>query len=210
MRLQNSAYLKEDDCVIIGLTGSIASGKSTVSAILRDKGYPIVDADKIARQVVEAGTPVIQKIEERFGRGVIHEDRTLNRERLGALIFGDAEKRNQLNQLIHPAIRAEMLRQRDMHLQAGNQTVIMDIPLLFESQLQSYVEKIIVVAVTPAIQEERLMKRNGFTAEEASSRIASQIPVAEKAAAADAVIDNNGTVAETEDQVSQLLEKWAL
>lgn len=196
--------------MIIGLTGSIASGKSTVSNILLEKGYPIVDADRIARQVVEPGTAVIQQIEEAFGRDVIHEDGTLNRERLGTLIFDEEEKRKRLNNIIHPAIRAEMLRQKEAHLQAGAKTVIMDIPLLFESNLQSYVEKIVVVAVTPAIQQERLMKRNGFTEEEAVNRIASQISVEEKAAAADAVIDNNGTVEETEKQVIQLLEKWGL
>ncbi|HLR11250.1 MAG TPA: dephospho-CoA kinase [Sporosarcina sp.] len=196
--------------MIIGLTGSIASGKSTVSNILLEKGYPIVDADRIARQVVEPGTAVIQQIEEAFGRDVIHEDGTLNRERLGTLIFDEEEKRKRLNNIIHPAIRAEMLRQKEAHLQAGAKTVIMDIPLLFESNLQSYVEKIVVVAVTPAIQQERLMKRNGFTEEEAANRIASQISVEEKAAAADAVIDNNGTVEETEKQVIQLLEKWGL
>lgn len=196
--------------MIIGLTGSIASGKSTVSNILLEKGYPIVDADRIARQVVEPGTAVIQQIEEAFGRDVIHEDGTLNRERLGTLIFDEEEKRKRLNNIIHPAIRAEMLRQKEAHLQAGAKTVIMDIPLLFESNLQSYVEKIVVVAVTPAIQQERLMKRNGFTEEEAVNRIASQISVEEKAAAADAVIDNNGTVEETEKQIIQLLEKWGL
>src|SRR5699024_8190495 len=142
MRLHHDYIIEGGRELIIGLTGSIASGKSTVSNILLEKGYPIVDADRIARQVVEPGTAVIQQIEEAFGRDVIHEDGTLNRERLGTLIFDEEEKRKRLNNIIHPAIRAEMLRQKEAHLQAGAKTVIMDIPLLFESNLQSYVEKI--------------------------------------------------------------------
>lgn len=196
--------------MIIGLTGSIASGKSTVSNMLSEKGLPIVDADLIARQVVEPGTAVMQQIEETFGKDVIHPDGTLNREQLGAIIFDNAEKRDRLNNIMHPAIRAEMLRQKEAYIKAGEKTVIMDIPLLFESNLQSYVEKIIVVAVTPPVQKERLMKRNGLTDEEATARISSQIPVAEKVEVADAVIDNDGTIEETRKQLLLLMKEWNL
>lgn len=196
--------------MIIGLTGSIASGKSTVSNMLSEKGLPIVDADLIARQVVEPGTAVMQQIEEAFGKDVIHPDGTLNREQLGAIIFDNAEKRDRLNNIMHPAIRAEMLRQKEAYIKAGEKTVIMDIPLLFESNLQSYVEKIIVVAVTPPVQKERLMKRNGLTDEEATARISSQIPVAEKVEVADAVIDNDGTIEETRKQLLLLMKEWDL
>lgn len=178
--------------------------------MLSERGFPIVDADLIARQVVEPGTAVMQQIEEVFGTDVIHADGKLNRERLGAMIFEDAEKRGRLNNIMHPAIRAEMLKQKEAYVKAGAKTVIMDIPLLFESNLQSYVEKIIVVAVTPSVQKERLMKRNGLTEKEAMARISSQKPVAEKVAAADAVIDNDGTIAETKEQLLQLVEKWDL
>lgn len=109
---------------------------------------------------------------------------------------------------MHPAIRAEMLRQKEAHLANGAKTVIMDIPLLFESQLQSFVEKILVVTVTPDNQKIRLMKRNKFTEEEAMHRIQSQLPLKVKEAGADAVIDNNGTIEETKKQVEILLEKW--
>lgn len=196
--------------MIIGLTGSIASGKSTVSAMLKEKGYPIVDADEIARLVVEPGTPVIQEIEEAFGREVIREDGSLHRENLGALIFGDEEKRKKLNGIIHPAIRAEMLKQKETHLANGANTIIMDIPLLFESKLQSFVERIIVVTVTPEVQKERLMKRNELTEQEAVKRIASQLPLAVKEAKADAVIDNNGTIEKTAQQLEDLLERWRI
>lgn len=194
--------------MIIGLTGSIASGKSTVSAMLKERGLPIVDADEIARLVVKPGTPGIQQIEEVFGQEVIHADGTLNREALGSMIFENEEKRKKLNAILHPAIRAEMLRQKEAHLANGAQTVILDIPLLFESKLQSFVEKIIVVTVTPENQKKRLMERNGLTEEEAAARIQSQLSLTEKEAGADAVIDNNGTIKETEIQIDNLLEKW--
>ena len=129
--------------MIIGLTGSIASGKSTVSAMFKNKGFAIVDADKIARLVVEPGTLVIKQLAETFGEEVIKEDGSLNREKLGEHIFANSEAREQLNSIMHPAIRKEMLKQKDERLAEGAKTVIMDIPLLFESKLQSFVDKII-------------------------------------------------------------------
>jgi len=196
--------------MIIGLTGSIASGKSTVSKMLKQLGYPIVDADEIARLVVEPGTSVIKRIGETFGEEVLNEDGSLNRETLGGRIFGNVEEREKLNSIIHPAIREEMLRQREDHLTAGANTVIMDIPLLFESKLQSFVEKIIVVSVTPEVQAQRLIARNQLTETEASKRISSQLPMEIKEAGADAVINNNGTVEETEAQLQKIIVKWVL
>ncbi|WP_216667729.1 dephospho-CoA kinase [Sporosarcina jiandibaonis] len=196
--------------MIIGLTGSIASGKSTVSKMLKEKGFPIVDADKIARQVVEPGTSVIKEIGEHFGDEVLNEDGSLNREKLGERIFKNEEERKKLNSIIHPAIRNEMIRQKEQWISNGANTVIMDIPLLFESKLQSFVEKIIVVSVTPEIQKERLIARNKLNEQEAADRINSQLPMVEKEAGADAVIDNNGTIEETKMQVESLLDKWDL
>jgi dephospho-CoA kinase len=196
--------------MIIGLTGSIASGKSTVSNMLKEKGYPIVDADKIARQVVEPGTPVIKEIAEHFGDEVLNEDGSLNREKLGKRIFKSEEERKKLNSIIHPAIRNEMIRQKEQWISKGAGTVILDIPLLFESKLQSFVEKIIVVSVTPEIQKQRLIARNELNEQEAADRINSQLLMVEKEAGADAVIDNNGTIEETKMQVETLLDKWKL
>jgi dephospho-CoA kinase len=196
--------------MIIGLTGSIASGKSTVSNMLKEKGYPIVDADKIARQVVEPGTPVIKEIAEHFGDEVLNVDGSLNREKLGERIFKSEEERKKLNSIIHPAIRNEMIRQKEQWISKGAGTVILDIPLLFESKLQSFVEKIIVVSVTPEIQKQRLIARNELNEQEAADRINSQLLMVEKEAGADAVIDNNGTIEETKMQVETLLDKWNL
>ncbi len=194
--------------MIIGLTGSIASGKSTVANMLREKGYPIVDADLIAREVVEPGSPVLDKIQQAFGKDVVREDGTLNREQLGAIIFTDEAKRQQLNELIHPAIRGQMVSQKESYLAQGYQTVIMDIPLLFESKLHDYVEKILVVSVTKELQKQRLIARNELTEEEADSRIASQLDMDSKEQGADAVIHNNDTIEETEKQLEVILANW--
>src|SRR5690606_25320381 len=174
--------------MIIGLTGSIASGKSTVSKMLEKKGYPIIDADKVARQVVEPGSETLKKIEVLFGAEVIKQDGTMDREKVGALIFSNPAMRKQLNDIIHPAIRGEMLRQRSAYLAEGYQTIIMDIPLLFESKLQHFVDKILVVSVTEENQLARLMLRNGLSEQDAKSRISSQLPTTGKEEGADAVI----------------------
>lgn len=194
--------------MIIGLTGSIATGKSTVSRMLKEKGYKIVDADEISRQVVKPGSTVLEEIASVLGSDLILPTGELDRDKLGALIFNDPLEREKLNKIIHPAIRQEMVRQKEFWLEKGSQTVIMDIPLLFESKLQSYVEKIIVVSVAPSIQRERLMVRNNLSLEEADARITSQLPVSEKEKGADAVINNDGTLEETERQLDAILSKW--
>jgi len=194
--------------MIIGLTGSIASGKSTVAKMLKDYGLPIVDADVVARLVVEPGTPTLQKIVEVFGEDALLEDGAMNRQKIGSIIFHDEEKRKELNSIIHPAIRQEMLRQRDEYIENGEKTVIMDIPLLFESKLQHFVEKILVVYVSEETQLERLILRNQLTEEDAKARIASQLPLSEKIHGADAVINNNGTIEETAQQLEAILRKW--
>lgn len=193
--------------MIIGLTGSIASGKSTVSSMLKEKSYPIVDADEIARLVVEPGTSTIQEIREVFGEEVLQKDGSLNRAKLGERIFGDEAERNKLNAIMHPAIRTEMLRQKEYHLANGENTVVMDIPLLFEGKLQSLVDKIIVVSVSTETQKSRLIARNQFTEEEAESRMNSQLPMELKENNADFVVDNNGSLEETKTQLEAILKK---
>ncbi|ETP69337.1 dephospho-CoA kinase [Planococcus glaciei] len=194
--------------MIIGLTGSIASGKSTVSAMLAEMGYPIVDADKVARLVVEPGSETLEKIRVLFGEEVILPDGTMDRKKVGELIFNDPASRKKLNDVIHPAIRMEMLRQRGEFLDQGFETVIMDIPLLFESRLQHLVDKVLVVSVTEEHQLKRLMERNGLSEKEARARIASQLPMSVKEEGADAVIYNNGSVDETKWQLNRILDQW--
>ena len=194
--------------MIIGLTGSIATGKSTVAAMLKEFGLPIVDADIVARQVVEPGSETLAKIAEAFGDDVIREDGTMDREKVGSIIFHEPERRQELNNIIHPAIRTEMLRQRDEFIANGFEHVVMDIPLLFESKLQHFVEKILVVSVKEETQLARLMERNGFSEEEAKARIATQLPVSVKAEAADAVVYNDGTLGDSKEQLTLILKSW--
>lgn len=194
--------------MIIGLTGSIATGKSTIASMLKEYGLPIVDADLVARKVVEPGTETLTRIEEAFGADVIKEDGTMDREKVGAIIFHQPEKRQVLNNIIHPAIRAEMLRQRDEYLANGEAHVVMDIPLLFESKLQHFVEKILVVSVKEETQLARLMERNGFSEEEARARISTQLPIQVKIEGADAVIYNDGTIERSKEQLELILKEW--
>ncbi len=194
--------------LIIGLTGSIASGKSTVAKMLEEVGLPIVDADLVARIVVEPGTPTLEKISEVFGKEVLLENGELNREKLGEIIFHNPAKRVELNSIMHPAIRQEMLRQRDELTEAGEPHIVMDIPLLFESHLQHFVEKILVVSVTEENQLTRLMERNHLSKEEALARIATQLPLSEKEKGADAVIYNNRDLENTRTQLLAILKEW--
>lgn len=193
--------------MIIGLTGSIASGKSTIAGMLKEMGLPIVDADLVARQVVEVGSPTLAKIAEEFGEDVLLPSGEMDRAKVGAIIFNDEQKRLHLNGIIHPAIREEMIRQRDAFVVEGKH-VVMDIPLLFESQLQHFVEKILVVTVSPEVQLQRLMARNGLSKEEAEARIASQLPLKEKEDGADAIIYNDGTIEQSKQQLIEIMRKW--
>ncbi len=199
---------KVGERMIIGLTGSIATGKSTVANMLKKRGIPVVDADEVARIVVEKGRPALQKIVEVFGENVLLEDGTLNRPALGNIIFNDPEARNTLNAIMHPAIREEMESQKACHIQNEEPIIIMDIPLLFENHLTDTVDRIVVVTVDEGTQLHRLMKRNDLTEEEAEARIQSQISIREKAQRADDVIDNSSTLEKTEEQVEALIAKW--
>lgn len=196
--------------LIIGLTGSIGTGKSLISNQFRKLNIPVVDADLIAREVVEPGQAAYNKIVKTFGKDILQDDDTLDRKALGNIVFNDQEKRKKLNAIIHPAIRKEMLKQRDEYVQQGELCVVLDIPLLYESGLTHYVDKVIVVFVEPEVQVKRIISRDNSTEEEARSRINSQIPVADKVNKADAVIDNNGSKEESYKQLEDILKQWGI
>ncbi|HEU5139602.1 MAG TPA: dephospho-CoA kinase [Bacillales bacterium] len=196
--------------MVIGLTGGIASGKSTVSRIIQDAGYALIDADVYAREVVEPGEEAYNKIIAHFGEGILHGDGTLDRKKLGAIIFNDEQERSVLNGIVHPAVREKMNDQKAAYRVEGRQAVVLDIPLLFESKLTGTVDRILLVDVNEDVQVNRLMERDGSTKEEALSRIRSQIPLAEKRPHADAIIDNNGTTLETKEQLLDLFKQWDL
>ncbi|CDO01660.1 Dephospho-CoA kinase [Oceanobacillus picturae] len=194
--------------LIIGLTGSIASGKSTVSLMFHDLNVPVIDADKISREVVNPHEDAYNKIVDTFGNSILQDDKTIDRAKLGEIIFNDHVMREKLNNIVHPAVRERMLAKRDAFVKAGVPTVVLDIPLLFESNLTHLVDKTLVISVTESVQLTRLMTRNGYNEQEARQRIQSQIPITEKVKMADAVIDNNGTKQETYEQLEQLLQQW--
>mgnify|MGYP001197116081 FL=1 len=197
--------------MIIGLTGGIASGKSTVSKMMADLGAKIIDADQVARQVVEPGEPTLHKIVDRFGEEILHADGTLDRKKLGNIVFRDQTARMDLNQIIHPAIRTQMKKQLDDALQSGEKCIVMDIPLLFESERSKReypLDKILVIYVPEPIQIKRLMAREGIDETLASQKINSQIPMEEKKDMGDAYIDNSGTLESTKKQLLSILKQW--
>lgn len=195
---------------VIGLTGGIASGKSTVSNMLREKGFTLIDADIAAREVVNIGEEAYLAIVKEFGKEILQEDLTINRGKLGAIVFHQEEKRLLLNSIVHPAVRKYMMTKKEEAIASGKNTVILDIPLLFESKLTYMVEKTILVYVEEDIQLKRLMERNHFSEEEAKARISSQMCIKDKISLADAVIDNNGSIKETEKQLNMLIKSWEM
>ncbi|BBW95303.1 dephospho-CoA kinase [Geobacillus icigianus] len=192
----------------IGLTGGIASGKSTVSAMMRQLGLPVIDADEAARAVVRPGEDAYRQIVAAFGPGILQKNGDIDRAKLGAIVFSDEAERTKLNAIVHPAVRRRMLAEKEELVRAGAKTIVLDIPLLFESGLTDWVDKVLVVFVDEETQLRRLMARNGFTKEEALARIRAQWPLAEKVKRADAVLDNNGTIEETRRQLLAVLETW--
>ncbi|WP_028777516.1 dephospho-CoA kinase [Shimazuella kribbensis] len=191
--------------MIYGLTGGIATGKSTVANMFRKLGAVIIDADQISRQVVEPNTIGAQKIKSHFGKDLFSAEGQLKREKLAQLIFHDSEARIQLNALLHPIIMDEMQRQSDQVIQQDEQAfMIWDIPLLYEENLTNFVQKVIVIYVPEEVQRTRLQLRNNLSRDEADSRIRSQLSIEVKKSLADYLIDNSGTAQQTKRQVVAL------
>ncbi|VVT45678.1 uncharacterized protein SAPINGB_P000836 [Magnusiomyces paraingens] len=196
--------------IILGLTGGIATGKSTVSKRLREHHkLTIVDADVIARQVVEPGTPAYKAIINHFGASVTLPDgKGLDRPALGRLVFGNEPNRQFLNSVVHPAVRREMLRQVALAYMRGCDIVVLDVPLLYESKLDRFCSSSVVVSCAEDTQLTRLLARDPHLSEDdARKRIASQMSMSEKEARAQHVIDNNGTLEELYDQIDALINK---
>lgn len=190
----------------IGLTGGIACGKSTVAAMLAARGAILVDADAIAREVVEPGSPALGEIAVRFGQDVINEDGSLHRKRLGEIVFADPNAKRDLEQILHPRIRQIMMgRMRENESRYPDKLVVVDVPLLYESKLESWFSEVMVVYVPREIQLTRLIQRDGLTTELAERRLSAQLPIDEKKARADYVIDNQGSLSATEEQVETFL-----
>ncbi|TWW13123.1 dephospho-CoA kinase [Dellaglioa algida] len=186
---------------ILGLTGGIATGKSTVSHIFKNSNVPVIDADIIARQVVEPESETLKMIINEFGEKYLMENGTLNRKKLGKLVFNDGVALEKLNGVIHPAIRKEILAQIQSYRKLGSPLIVLDMPLLFEESYQTICDAVMVVFVPEITQLKRLINRDGLTSAEARLRIKAQWPIQKKKDLADFVIDNSTTVAVTRGQV---------
>ncbi|HDC8069189.1 TPA: dephospho-CoA kinase [Staphylococcus aureus] len=191
---------------VIGLTGGIASGKSTVSELLSVFGFKVVDADKAAREAVKKGSKGLAQVREVFGDEAIDENGEMNRRYMGDLVFNHPEKRLELNAIIHPIVRDIMEEEKQEYLKQGY-NVIMDIPLLFENELKNTVDEVWVVYTSESIQMDRLMQRNNLSLEDAKARVYSQISIDKKSRMADHVIDNLGDKLELKQNLERLLEE---
>ncbi|KAJ8414386.1 hypothetical protein AAFF_G00052560 [Aldrovandia affinis] len=193
---------------LVGLTGGIASGKSTVSSVLRDLGCPIIDADVVARQVVEPNSPAYRRIVQHFGPDILLENGEIDRQKLGQIIFSSTEKRRLLNSITHPEIHKAMFKQILLYFLRGYRYVVLDVALLFETRrLTRFLNHTVVVYCDPATQLARLMQRDELTQEQAEGRIASQMPLNEKRGLASHVIENSGSREDTHRQVLRLHTK---
>jgi dephospho-CoA kinase len=187
--------------ILVGLTGGVATGKSTVAKMFERCGAVVIDADQLAREVVRPGRPAWRDIVRRFGKSVLNGDRTINRQALGAVVFQDRKKLRQLERIIHPRVAREQARlAKQTYRKNPHAVVIYDVPLLFEAGIDKRVDKIIVVTADQKTQLARLRKRNGFSRSEALRRIRNQMPLSKKARMADIVID--GTLPRRDTMIS--------
>ena len=190
-----------------GLTGGIASGKSSVSQILKDEGFAVVDADAIAREVVEAGSPGLAAVVAQFGTAVVRPDGSLDRKKLGQLVFGNPEKLLQLENILHPLVKQETWKQRQGHQSQGREFVFYDVPLLFEKNMQSEFDGIIVVTASDELLRQRMKKRDQLSDEEITNRLKAQLPLSEKMKKATWVIDNHGTLEDLRRAVLKVFQE---
>lgn len=187
---------------VIGITGGIASGKSTVAEMLAARGAHIIDADRLAREAVEPERPAWREIVRWLGEDILLPDRTIDRRRLGELVFKDRVMRDRLNNIVHPRVEKLFIRELEkIRREDPAAVVVYDVPLLIESGRLDRYDLILLVYVTPANQLERLCRRNNLEQEAAEKRLQAQIPLEEKKKHAHVIIDNSGSIAETEQQV---------
>ena len=191
----------------VGLTGGIASGKSAVSGIFRERGIPVICADELAREVVKPGSNGLKEIKATFGDSVVDPQGEINRPELARIVFSDPSKRKLLEAIIHPRVSREKERLVKEHQKKGNPIVVVDVPLLFEAGWETDFDTIILVYTPRKLQKKRLLKRDGISSDEASSRLNAQMDIESKKTLADIIIDNSGPLEQTEKQVSGIVDK---
>ncbi len=191
----------------LGLTGGIASGKSTADEFFKKKKIPIIDSDLIAHKIMEIGQNGYKAVVDYFGTDILNDDQTINRRKLGGIVFNDKAKLKKLNELTHPLVHQEIKQQMARYRANQEKLVVIDVPLLFESGFESLCNGVLVISITPELQIERLMKRNAFTKKEAIARINNQMPLSEKEKRATYVVANTGTIDDLEKKLSDLLQE---
>jgi dephospho-CoA kinase len=192
---------------VIGLTGGIGTGKSTVARMLAQLGAAILDADAIGKSVVEEDPEVLHELQQEFGQDIVDDDGRLKRQELGHRIFGDLQKVERLNRIVHPHLIARLKQEEEKALRSGAPLVVVDAALIFEADLEDHFNHIVVVTAALPQRLERVRKRDEFTDEQIMQRIQSQIPIEEKEKHADTVLRNDGSVEELEKSVHELFQR---
>jgi dephospho-CoA kinase len=192
---------------LLGLTGGIASGKSTVAAILRRLGVAIINADELSREVVQPGQEAWKEIVDTFGPAILQEDKTLDRRKLRKIVFDNPEARKKLEAIIHPRVRALAEKKISELAATGSSIIVYEVPLLFEAQIHLWLRPVILVACDVETQKKRLLERDRLTEAEAQQHLDAQMSLEDKRKLADYVIENNGDLEELERQVRGVLQK---
>lgn len=190
---------------VLGLTGGIATGKSTADSFFKKKKIPVVDADKIAHHIYDPVKPAYNAILTKFGQKLLDSEKRIDRKKLGQLVFADSVKLQQLNAIVQPFIYQEIDQQLNFYRKQSAEIVVLDAPVLYETNGQGRCDKVLVINLPYPMQLKRLMARNGLNEAAAKARIESQMPLAEKVARADYVVDNTGTIESLEDKLQQVL-----
>ncbi len=199
------ALKRKDHCLLLGVTGGIASGKTAVAHMLKELGAPMIDFDLIARQVVEPGKPALQKIVDYFGKQILQEDGTLDRKKLSSIVYQDLEKRKRLEGFTHPPIYEAFLKQVNEITDKDPAAIIQAVvPLLIEKNLQRLFHKVLLVYVPRELQVKRLVERDGISDEAAASMLEAQLPIEKKLGYADFVVHNEDSMEETRQQVEDI------
>ena len=192
---------------VLGLTGGIATGKSTADKFFEKQNIPIIDSDKIAHNIMDIGKPAYQEVKSIFGNEYLNENQTINRKKLGQLVFANSKELKKLNDITHPLIYQEIQEKIQVERNKKTPLVIVDAPVLFESNGQRYCDATLVITLPLSIQVQRLMARNNLTKTEAMNRINSQMPLSQKEKLATYVVDNTGTIEELENKLAKILKK---
>lgn len=192
---------------VVGLTGGIASGKSTISKMFLDAHIPVIDTDQIAHALLKKGTRIYDEVVKEFKKGILHTNEEINRKKLGRIVFSNTQKRERLNEIVHPEVLEVIDLEIEQYQESGVKLIVIDVPLLYETNFHEYMDAIIVVYATLEQQLQRLMDRDNIDMEYAEMRVNAQMPLSEKVDRADYVIDNSKSVLKTKKEFNRILEE---